>query len=144
MSHDLLNSVAATTTHRDRDELDRSIARLLLRFLELHSVTVLRLSDEGEIKRIVRCAGSEAAEVDAVCAAGMSTLPALADFPGYFRHHSRRCRPVPCVPAGAQSGSGSAPLDLFGQLREVSVLLNGDLYLAFALGGRSGRALSHG
>jgi diguanylate cyclase (GGDEF)-like protein len=83
MSHDLLNSVAATTTHRDRDELDRSIARLLLRFLELHSVTVLRLSDEGEIKRIVRCTGSEAAEVEPVCAAGMSTLPALADFPAW-------------------------------------------------------------
>ncbi|HEV7444623.1 MAG TPA: GGDEF domain-containing protein [Steroidobacteraceae bacterium] len=83
MSHDLLNSVAATTTHRDRDELDRSIARLLLRFLELHSVTVLRLSDEGEIKRIVRCAGSEAAEVEPVYAAGMSTLPALADFPAW-------------------------------------------------------------
>lgn len=55
MSHDLLNSVAATTTHRDRDDLDRAIAGLLLQFLELHSVTVVRLSDEGDVKRIVRC-----------------------------------------------------------------------------------------
>jgi diguanylate cyclase (GGDEF)-like protein len=54
MSHDLLNSVAATTTHRDRDELDRSVARLLLRFLELQSVTLVRLNDEGGIKRLAR------------------------------------------------------------------------------------------
>jgi diguanylate cyclase (GGDEF)-like protein len=83
MSHDLLNSVAATTTHRDRDELDRAIARLLLQFLELHSVTVLRLSDEGEIKRIVRCAGSQPGGLGPVCTEGTSTLPALADFPGW-------------------------------------------------------------
>ena len=60
MSHDLLNSVAATTTHRDRDELDRAVARLLLQFLELHSVTLLRLTEEGEIKRLVRLTASEA------------------------------------------------------------------------------------
>jgi diguanylate cyclase (GGDEF)-like protein len=54
MSHDLLNSVAATTTHRDRDELDRSVARLLLRFLELQSVTLVRLNEEGEIRRLAR------------------------------------------------------------------------------------------
>ena len=83
MSHDLLNSVAATTIHRDREELDRAIARLLLQFLELHSVTVLRLSDEGEIERAVRCAGSQPGEPEPVCAAGMSTLPALADFPAW-------------------------------------------------------------
>jgi diguanylate cyclase (GGDEF)-like protein len=82
MSHELLNSVAATTTHRDRDELDRAFGRLLLQYLELHSVTVLRLSDEGEIQRLVRCA-AEAAEGEPVCAAGISPLPALADVPAW-------------------------------------------------------------
>lgn len=89
MSHDLLNSVAATTTHRDRDEVDRAVARLLLQFLELHSVTVLRLSDEGDIKRAVRCGGSQPGEAEPVCAGGMSTLPALADFPAWQECASR-------------------------------------------------------
>jgi hypothetical protein len=29
MTHELLDSVAATTAHRDRDDLDRSVALLL-------------------------------------------------------------------------------------------------------------------
>jgi diguanylate cyclase (GGDEF)-like protein len=87
MSHDLLNSVAATTTHRDRDDLDRAIAGLLLQFLELHSVTVVRLADDGDATRIVRCvslsqrpgaAGPVALDAD-------STFPALADFPSWHR-----------------------------------------------------------
>lgn len=82
MSHELLHSVAATTTHRDRDELDRAVGRLLLQYLELHSVTVLRLSDDGEIKGIMRCAG-EPTEGEPVCAAGISPLPALADVPAW-------------------------------------------------------------
>ena len=85
MSHELLNSVAATTIHRDRDELDRAVGRLLLQFLELHSLTVLRLSDEGEIKRIVRCARSEPPAVESVCAAVLPPLPALTDFPAWHK-----------------------------------------------------------
>src|SRR5581483_6248513 len=54
MTHDLLNSVAATTAHRDRDDLDRAVALLLLRFLETRSVTVLRLVDDGTTKRVAR------------------------------------------------------------------------------------------
>jgi diguanylate cyclase (GGDEF)-like protein len=84
MSHDLLNSVAATTTHRDRDEVDRAVARLLLQFLELHSVTLLRLTEEGEIKRLVRLTASEAGS-GRVEAAGdeLAPLPVLKDFPAW-------------------------------------------------------------
>ena len=53
MSHELLHSVAATTTHRDRDELDKAVARLLLQFLDVQSVTLLRVTEDGQIKRLV-------------------------------------------------------------------------------------------
>jgi diguanylate cyclase (GGDEF)-like protein len=106
MSHELLNSVAATTRHRDRDELDRAVGRLLLQFLELHSVTVLRLSDEGEISRIVRCAGEQPGEVGPVCAAATSTLPALADFP-VWRECALRNEVVQCT------GADGRPMTVF-------------------------------
>ena len=104
MSHDLLNSVAATTIHRDRDELDRAIARLLLQYLELHSVTVLRLSDEGEIKRSVRCVGNRPGEAAPPCAAELSTPSALADFPTW-RECASRNEVVQCNGAGGRVGS---------------------------------------
>jgi diguanylate cyclase (GGDEF)-like protein len=81
MSHDLLNSVAATTTHRDRDELDRAVARLLLQFLELHSVALIRLAEDGEIKRLVRLAAGLPG-VDAVTHAD-EPVPVLSDFPAW-------------------------------------------------------------
>jgi diguanylate cyclase (GGDEF)-like protein len=83
MSHDLLNSVAATTTHRDRDELDRAVARLLLQFLELHSVTLLRLTEEGEIRRLVRLIGSQQGAVESRPDNELQPLPALGDFPAW-------------------------------------------------------------
>jgi diguanylate cyclase (GGDEF)-like protein len=82
MTHDLLNSVAATTAHRDRDDLDRGVAVLLLRFLETKSVTVLRLVDEGAAKRVARRVrvsqngGPEPLDDTA-------DLPILADFPAW-------------------------------------------------------------
>src|SRR5436309_15455807 len=54
MSHELLNGVAATITHRDRAELGRAVAQLLLQFLATHSVTLLRLLDDGQVKQVVR------------------------------------------------------------------------------------------
>jgi len=41
----LLDAVAAATAHRDRDDLDRALARLLAQFIEPHSLALLRLED---------------------------------------------------------------------------------------------------
>jgi diguanylate cyclase (GGDEF)-like protein len=81
MSQDLINSVAATTTHRDRDELDRAVARLLLQFLELHSVTLLRLTDDGEINRLVRLTGAQPDSDPGASARASEPLPCIRDFP---------------------------------------------------------------
>jgi len=47
MQHQLLDGVAAATTHRDRDDLDRALAGLLAQFIEPHSLALLRLVDGG-------------------------------------------------------------------------------------------------
>lgn len=48
----LIESVAGATAHRDRDELDAAIARLLLDFLDAERVRVLRVIDDGGIPAI--------------------------------------------------------------------------------------------
>jgi diguanylate cyclase (GGDEF)-like protein len=50
----LLDDVAETTSIRDREDLDHAIARLLLQFLQAHSVTLFRLFEEGQVKHLVR------------------------------------------------------------------------------------------
>jgi diguanylate cyclase (GGDEF)-like protein len=82
MTHELLNGVAATTVHRDRDDLDRAVGLLLLRFLETKSVTVLRLADEGTTKRVARRV--RMAEQGAAAADDTTELPILTDFPPWL------------------------------------------------------------
>jgi diguanylate cyclase (GGDEF)-like protein len=90
MSHELLNSVAATTTHRDRDELDKAVARLLLQFLEVHSVALLRVTEEGQIKRLVRLVSPELEAQGQQPPAGELELPALPrNFPSWQQWASR-------------------------------------------------------
>jgi diguanylate cyclase (GGDEF)-like protein len=83
MSHALLNGLAATTTHRDRDELDRAVAQLLQQFLATHSVTLLRLVDDGQVKRVVRRVSSsqDGGAAGPVSSDELSTFSALVDFP---------------------------------------------------------------
>ena len=50
----LIDSVANTTSHRDRDDLDQAIAGLLLQFLDADQVTLYRLVEEGDTKRLRR------------------------------------------------------------------------------------------
>ena len=47
MNSRLLESIAETTTHRDRETLHSSIARLILEFLEAELVTIYQLVDDG-------------------------------------------------------------------------------------------------
>jgi diguanylate cyclase (GGDEF)-like protein len=54
ISSRLIDSVASSTAHRDRDDLDNSIARLLLEFLHAKSVVIYRLLNDNEIVRVAR------------------------------------------------------------------------------------------
>ena len=65
MSDRLLDGVAQATSHRDRHELDREVARLLLGFLNAESVALLRLVDDGSPQPVLRqvCLASSRADV---------------------------------------------------------------------------------
>ena len=65
MSDRLLDGVAQATSHRDRHELDREVARLLLGFLNAETVTLLRLADDGSPQPILRqvCLASSRTDV---------------------------------------------------------------------------------
>jgi diguanylate cyclase (GGDEF)-like protein len=84
-SAQLINSVAATTSIRDRDSLDESIAHLLFQFVGAHSVALFRLVEDGQIKRVVRRASvvrpsSQATDPPAI---EVSVPPALASMPAW-------------------------------------------------------------
>jgi diguanylate cyclase (GGDEF)-like protein len=83
MTHELLDSVAATTAHRDRDDLDRAVALLLLRFLETQSVTVLRLMEDGKTRRLARRirVTQESGLTGPDSLDNLLDLPLLSDFP---------------------------------------------------------------
>jgi diguanylate cyclase (GGDEF)-like protein len=53
MSASLIDSVADTTAHRDRDDLNQAVARLLLHFLDAHSVVMYRLVDDVAGRRVM-------------------------------------------------------------------------------------------
>ena len=82
MAHELLDGVAETTTHRDRDDLDRALARLLLQFLDTRSVTLLRLVEEDQVQRIVRqvSMSRQCVETDSLSTDEAAKLPALTGF----------------------------------------------------------------
>ena len=86
----LITSVAETTSHRDRDDLDRAIALLLLQFLNARSVELFRLVDDSSVKRLVRrvIVGQEHEPVAKMAhgvgvTAGAEKAPALMDVPDY-------------------------------------------------------------
>lgn len=83
----LINSVAETTAHRDRDDLDRAIVRLLQQFLEAQRVSLLRLVDDGEVRRVARRVevSRHRSELGPVSMEDPDALPALADVPAWQR-----------------------------------------------------------
>jgi diguanylate cyclase (GGDEF)-like protein len=79
----LIDSVARTTAHRDRDELDVSIARLLVEFMQAKSVTIYRLLRDDVVTRVARRVGVVRGQEELRCedVGDFSTLPELDDVP---------------------------------------------------------------
>lgn len=88
----LIDSVADTTSHRDRDDLDVSITRLLLQFLEAEAVTIYRLVDDGTTKRVMRrlAAARNSREVSIEREDDPSALPLLSDVPAWYECVTQR------------------------------------------------------
>jgi diguanylate cyclase (GGDEF)-like protein len=73
----LLNGVAAATTLRDRDDLDRAVVELLQHFIQPHSIALLRLVEGDKAPRLEERVRLSRAGVRAA---------QHADFSGWTRH----------------------------------------------------------
>jgi len=62
----LIDSVAETTAHWDREDLDRAIAKLLLQFLEANSITIYRLGEVEQDRRVTVSLTLRASHSDSV------------------------------------------------------------------------------
>jgi len=97
--HLLLNGVASATTHRDRDDLDRAVVRLLLEFIAPHSITLLHLVAGEPVPRVEeRVRMSRGGDVSA---AGLTQLAQQADFTAW-QQHALRGEVVRCDAAGGR------------------------------------------
>ena len=128
MSHSILNGVAAATTHRDRDDLDRALAELLAQFIEPRSLALLRLVDEeGQAPRL-----EERVRVDGRGGQAAGLADMAHDFTAWQRHAQRgevvRCgaadRPMTVFPlAGAHNVIGLLVLETARPLSERRIEL---------------------
>ena len=81
----LIERVADTTSHRDRDELNRSIVRLLQQFLDARFVALYSVVDHAHVKRVACRAGltHEQRELPADPLDDFKTLPELSARPAW-------------------------------------------------------------
>jgi len=126
----LAQRVADTTSRRDRDELDLSIARLLQQFLGAHSVALFRLVNDGGVIRIGKRAavaqGSEESGPDRVTE--LSQLPLLADLPAWQECASKN----EMIQSTGSDGRLTALFPLLGERGEVNGVLAVDAVQALA------------
>jgi diguanylate cyclase (GGDEF)-like protein len=50
----IIESVGKATSHRDRDELDAALAQMVASFLNARVVTVYRIVEDGDVRRVAR------------------------------------------------------------------------------------------
>ena len=81
MTKSLLDSVADSTSHRDRDRFHRSIASLIAEYLQTESVSLYHLVDDGGVVRLIpeAAANAEAGDVTGINFALQLSVEALAN-----------------------------------------------------------------
>jgi diguanylate cyclase (GGDEF)-like protein len=79
----ILNSIADTTTHRDRDGVHGAFVELLLNFLNAESVAIYRLIHDGGVTRLLNYAEVSRGKMQAprVPSKDPTALQALGEFP---------------------------------------------------------------
>lgn len=102
----LIDSVANTTLHRDRDDLDRAIVSLLLQFLDADHVTLYRLVEEGDAK-LLRCTVSmdRTAVTSGQPPTSVPDELSTIDANPYWRECITEQKPVQYQSAGGKSGT---------------------------------------
>jgi len=74
----LIECVAATTNHRDRDDIELSLVELLLQFLAAESVTLFRLRHEAGIPRATHCLSASSCANGVEVSRGRGTVESIA------------------------------------------------------------------
>jgi len=107
LANSLMESVAETTSHRDRDSLNGAVARLLLDFLDADSVTLYRLIDDRRITRLMPLVAALRGNPEVLIDRpdDPETLPALDDVPPWNDCVQRRQAVLYDDPAGAPCAS---------------------------------------
>jgi diguanylate cyclase (GGDEF)-like protein len=100
----LIDRVADTTSHRERDALDGAIVQMLVEFLDSRSVALYRLMQDGSHTRMVRRAAYDRGHLQLRprLPHDLSKLPKLSDREVWQACIQRRC-PVHCAPMGGSS-----------------------------------------
>jgi len=100
----LIDRVADTTSHRDRDSLDRAIVQMLVEFLDSPAVTLYVLQQDESHTRMLRRAGYEhgCLQVRPRLPVDLANLPKLADRQEWQACVQRRC-PIHGAPVGGNS-----------------------------------------
>ncbi len=100
---ELIESFARTTAHRDRDQIDLSIARLLHDYVEARRVAVYRMIDDGAVRRVQeRLLIDRDGHEHGPQRRTLTQLPRLLDTPHWYECEITR------DPVHYQAGSGSA------------------------------------
>ncbi len=117
----LLNQVADSTAHRDRDELDRAIARLLVQFLSARAIALYRLVDDGKVSRIARrvAVTRDFGEIGPEDMEDTSRLPVLSDRPTWEDCIERN----ECVQWKQNDGASVAAFPIRSERMVVGVLI---------------------
>ena len=117
----LLNQVADSTAHRDRDELDRAIARLLVQFLSARAIALYRLVEDGKVSRIARrvAVTRDFGEIGPEDMEDTSRLPVLSDRPTWEDCIERN----ECVQWKQNDGASVAAFPIRSERMVVGVLI---------------------
>jgi diguanylate cyclase (GGDEF)-like protein len=102
----LIDRVADTTAHRERDALARAIVQMLVEFLDARRVVLYQLLQDGSHHRMVRRAGYDHGRLQLQLRPRLHhdlvDLPKLSDRQEWRACVEKRC-PVHCAPAGGSS-----------------------------------------
>lgn len=82
-SRSLIDSLAETTSYRDRDSLNTAVTQLLVEFLTLQSATLYRIINDHGADKLLRLASAELESAGNVQSAALTALPDLADLPAW-------------------------------------------------------------
>jgi diguanylate cyclase (GGDEF)-like protein len=100
----LIDRVADTTSHREREDLDRAVVQLLVEFLDASSVVLYQLLSDGTHPRIIKRAAHEQGDMQLRTPVphDITVLPKLAEFPSW-RECVQRRSPVHTTVAGGSA-----------------------------------------